>query len=113
MRRIVIKKLEAFFGHRDCVYTLQPSSKDEIFFSGGGDGMIVKWNHQHPDQGELVVKLPNSVYALHYHQQSNVLVAGRNSEGIHLLEWDNKKEIGSLHMTEAAIFDIQSKNGRL
>jgi WD40 repeat protein len=70
--------------------------------------MIVKWNIEQPDQGELIAKLPNSVYALHYHAHSNRLIVGHNYDGIHVIDWENKTELGSLHVTEAAIFDIQS-----
>src|SRR5688572_20920309 len=110
MQKVNVTKLQSFSGHRDCVYALQPSKELTIFFSGAGDGMIVKWVLQNPDQGELIAKLPNSIYALHYHPQSNLLIAGHNYDGIHLLEWENKKEVGSLHITKAAIFDIQSLN---
>lgn len=113
MQKANVTKLQSFAGHRDCVYALQPSKESGNFFSGAGDGMIVKWIFQNPDQGELIAKLPNSIYALHYHPQSNLLIAGHNYDGIHLLEWENKKEVGSLHMTEAAIFDIQSLNGKV
>jgi WD40 repeat protein len=113
MQKVNVNRLHSFSGHRDCVYTLQASKDPRHFFSGAGDGMIVKWDHDHPEQGELVAKLPNSVYALHYHTSSNMLIAGHNYDGIHLLEWENKKEVGSLHFTEAAIFDIQSLNGKI
>ncbi len=79
-----------------------------MFFSAAGDGMIVLWDQRYPEDGTLIAKLPNSVYALHFHPQSQMLIAGHNYEGIHLLDWRNKKEIGSLKLTPAAIFDIQS-----
>jgi len=113
MQKVNVNRLHSFSGHRDCVYTLQSSNAEQFFFSGAGDGMIVKWNHNSPEQGELIAKLPNSIYALHYHNNSNLLIAGHNYDGIHLLEWENKKESGSLHFTEAAIFDIQSLNGNV
>jgi WD40 repeat protein len=113
MKTAVVNKVQSFAGHRDCVYALQPSAISSIFFSGSGDGMVVRWDMQSPDQGELIAKLPNSVYALHYHPKSNVLIAGHNYDGIHLLEWETKKEVGSLHFTEAAVFDIQSVGSKL
>lgn len=108
MHKVDIARLHSFTGHRDCVYALQPSGQANIFFSGGGDGMIVKWDLKNPDQGELIAKLPNSIYGLHYHAENNLLLAGHNYDGIHLLDWQNKKELTSLHISNAAIFDIQS-----
>lgn len=106
MSPIQVSKLHAFTGHNDCVYTLAPSVSDSVFFSGGGDGMVVKWDLTQPNQGELIARLPNSVYALHHDKKSNLLIAGHNYEGIHLLDWQSKQEVGSLKLTSAAIFDI-------
>jgi len=113
MKNVKVTRLNAFTGHRDCVYTLQQSDKPQYFFSGAGDGMVVGWDVKRPEEGELIAKLPNSVYALHYHSKNNVLIAGHNYDGIHVLEWENKKETGSLHITEAPIFDIQSFNSKI
>jgi WD40 repeat protein len=113
MQKVQVTRVQSFSGHRDCVYALQPAKDPNHFFSGAGDGMVVRWNFQHPDEGDLIAKLPNSIYALHYHALSNSVIAGHNYDGIHLLDWENKKEIGSLHMTGAAIFDIQSKHTKV
>lgn len=108
MSTVQVQKLQTITGHRDCVYTLQGSSNADGFFSASGDGMVVRWSLTDPDNGEVVAKLPNSVYALHYHKASGLLIAGHNYEGIHLLDWQNKKETGSLQLTKAAVFDIAS-----
>jgi WD40 repeat protein len=107
---VEVKKLHTYRGHNDCVYTLQGEGSEGsgLFFSAAGDGMVVKWDINFPDNGELIAKLPNSIYALHQHRESGQLIAGQNYEGIHLLDWKNKKETGSLQLTKAAIFDIQS-----
>jgi WD40 repeat protein len=113
MHKVNVAKLHTFSGHRDCVYTLQPSNQANIFFSGAGDGMIARWDMKNPAEGELIAKLPNSIYALHYHPESNLLLAGHNYDGIHFLDWENKKELASLHITKAAIFDIQSHRNKI
>jgi WD40 repeat protein len=108
MSAITIQKLQTITGHRDCIYTIEGSSLPHRFFSGSGDGMVVKWDLNSPDSGELIAKLPNSVYALHFHPGSGLLIAGHNYQGIHVLDWENKKETGSLQLTGAAVFDIRS-----
>lgn len=108
MSGIQVAKLHTLTGHRDCVYALEPSAEDAIFFSGSGDGMVVSWDLTNPENGALIAKLPNSVYAMHLHPSSNLLVVAHNYEGIHLLDWQNKNEIGSLQLTTTAIFDLKS-----
>ncbi len=106
MNSIKVEKLHTLTGHRDCVYTVDSASKENQFFSGGGDGMIVKWDLTNTEEGELIARLPNSVYAIHQLGNTDLLVAGHNYEGIHLLDWKTKKEVSSLKLTTAAIFDI-------
>ena len=106
--KVQVQKVHTLKGHRDSVYTLQGSSNNRFFFSGSGDGMVVMWDMAEPETGQLIAKLPNSVYALHHHAESDLLIAGHNYDGIHVLDWKNKKELGSLQLTSAAIFDIQS-----
>ncbi len=108
MSGIQIAKLKSLAGHSDCVYALEHSNESMVFFSAAGDGMVVKWNLQHPEDGELIAQLPNSIYALHLLKHTNLLLAGHNYEGIHLLDWKNKKEVGSLKLSSSAVFDIQS-----
>ncbi|HEY5823449.1 MAG TPA: WD40 repeat domain-containing protein [Cyclobacteriaceae bacterium] len=108
MSSIQVHKIHTLSGHRDAVYTLQPSSDPSKIFSGAGDGMVVLWDLNNPAEGELIAKLPNSIYALHHLPKDDLLVAGHNYDGIHLLDWHNKKEIASLQLGSSAIFDIQS-----
>lgn len=111
--KVTVSRLHTFTGHNEGVYTLQQADQPHLFFSGSADGLVVLWNLQSPDDGELIAKLPNSVYALHLHQASKYLVAGNNYQGIHILDWKNKREIGSLRFTQSAIFDIQSVDSNL
>ena len=102
-----IEKIDTFGGHRDCVYTLESGLQSNQFFSAGADGLIVRWRLDRPDLGELVANIPASVYAMALHPVSGLLWVGQNYEGIHLIDTLNKREVGSLKLTSAAIFDIK------
>lgn len=108
MSAVQVTKLHSFSGHRDCVYTLQPGEAPNLFFSAAGDGMVVLWDLQNPGDGELVAKVPNSIYSLLHLADKKLLIAGQNFSGIHLIDYQNKKEVASLHLTASYIFDIQS-----
>jgi len=110
MSSVQVSKLHTLTGHRDCVYTLVPSDNEAVFFSGAGDGMAVMWNLNDPETGAVVAKLPNSIYAMHFHASTNMLVVGHNYDGIHIIDWQNKTEAGSLQLTKAQIFDLASYN---
>ena len=113
MTKIQIKRLHSLTGHRNAVYTLHRGDRESSFFSAGGDGMVARWDLAESEDGDLIAKLPNSVYALLYLPGLDTLIAGHNYEGIHLLDWQNKKERASLKLTSAAIFDLQAWDDKL
>src|SRR5690606_6380967 len=108
-----LPRLTSLKVHRDAIYTLHAADTPQYFFSAAGDGMVVRWNLDDPENGELIARLPNSVYAMHYLPADDLLVVGHNYEGIHLLDWRNKREQGSLKLSAAAVFDIQSADDHL
>ena len=111
--KINVQKLFTLDGHTDCVYSLEGGNKSNSFFSAAGDGMVVEWDLKSPGQGQLVAKMKNSIYALHFLPQENLLLAGQNFEGIHVLDPEKRKEIGSLQVSNAQIFDIKSYENRI
>jgi WD40 repeat protein len=104
---VIVEKIDTFGGHRDCVYSLEKGPQSNQFFSTGADGLVVRWNLGRPDLGDLIAKVPASVYALAFHQPSSLLWVGQNYEGLHLIDPDKKQEVSSLKLTSAAIFDIK------
>ena len=104
---IQIEKKYTLKGHKDCVYTLAPSAEAQHFFSGAGDGMVVRWNYQDLENGRIIAKVPASVYAIHYEPERNKLIVGQNYEGIHIIDLNENQEAGSLKVTGSAIFDIK------
>ena len=106
MSAIQVKKQHTLTGHKDCLYTLCRYN-DSVFFSAGGDGMVVRWDLNDPETGQMIVKVPSSVYAMAFSEKHNLLVVGQNFSGIHLIDVEKKEEVGSLKITDASIFDIQ------
>src|SRR5690606_39877538 len=64
---IKVTKLHSFTGHRDAVYTLQGTDQPNLFCTGAGDGMVVLWDLEKPDEGYPVARLPNSIYRSEEH----------------------------------------------
>lgn len=103
-----VSRLQTLTGHKDCIYALSGGKSDHDLFSAGGDGMVARWNMSTPETGELIARLPNSIYALHYLAAEDRIIAAQNFEGIHLLDYVNKKELKSLKLTDSYIFDVKS-----
>lgn len=110
---VQVERIHSFSGHHDCVYSIEAGDSPSHFFSAAGDGMVVSWHLDKPNEGELVARLSNSIYSIHQLPASTLIAAGHNYEGIHLLDWQNKNEVSSIKLTSSAIFDIQSHHHNL
>lgn len=99
-------------GHRDCVYTLAQEGEGR-FFSAGGDGLVVRWDLEHSDQGTVVAKVPASIYAMRYDSIRNRLVVGQNYEGFRIIDLNNGREEGVVKISKAALFDIAKVENNL
>jgi WD40 repeat protein len=107
MPGVEVEKITTLTGHKDCIYTLERSEKNSIFFSAAADGMVVAWDLENPETGQLIVKVPNSIYAIEFIDSANQLLVGQNFEGIHLIDLNSRKEITSVKITNSTIFDIK------
>ncbi|MBC8154430.1 MAG: WD40 repeat domain-containing protein [Bacteroidetes bacterium] len=102
-----VQKLDTFGGHRDGVYALETGAQPNQFFSAGADGLVVRWQLDRPDLGELIARIPASVYALAFDPVSGLLWVGQNYQGLHLIDPVSKQEIQSIKLTSSAIFDVK------
>ena len=107
MQGIQVHKVGVYKGHKDSIYALEKGMDTSMFYTSGADGLVVAWNMHVPDEGVLVAKLPNSVYALHYDAEAKELLLGQNFEGIHVIDTVTNTEKRSAQITKDAIFDIK------
>lgn len=106
-KRALAVKIFRFQGHRDCIYQLAAAGDGKTFFSAGGDGMIVRWDLEQPDQGQLVAKTEGSVYSMYYSADTGILLAGQNNEGIHAIDVNKKERVASAGLGGISIFDLK------
>ena len=112
MTKVKVSKTNTCTGHRDCVYALAGAS-NQYFYSSGGDGMVVRWNLDDPDKGDLLAQVTSSVYALKYIERSDILVVGQNFEGLQLVNVSERQIVESLKTGDAAIFCIEHYQNNL
>ncbi|MFK7899611.1 MAG: WD40 repeat domain-containing protein [Cyclobacteriaceae bacterium] len=103
---MIVTKKAFYEGHSDCVYTLCGALEKDYFYSAGGDGNVVLWNSNKPEEGKKVAQVDSSVYALNFNQEKKQLVIGQNFDGIHVLDVENNTLVTSVSVTKSAIFDI-------
>lgn len=106
-QKLEIEKLATFGGHKDGLYSVVHFDESGTFYTAGSDGFVVEWKLSDPDNGKLIAKVPNTVYALCPLIEEKQLVVGQNTDGIHLLDLQSGKEIKSLKLTDQAVFSIK------
>ena len=107
MPKINVEKIQSLTGHKDCLYTIIEGEQSNFIYTSGGDGLVVRWNLDQPDLGEMVAKVHNSVYALAIDQQAQQLYIGHNFEGVHALDLLTKETKNSSKITDNYIFDLE------
>jgi len=107
MQAFEIEKYKTLTGHYGPVYAIIPGPGPDTFFSSGNDGMIVEWKLDGTEEGRMIARVSNSVYTLIFIPKTGRLIAGQNYDGIHIFDIKNRKETGSLKLTDAAIFEIK------
>ncbi|GAA4375664.1 WD40 repeat domain-containing protein [Hymenobacter koreensis] len=107
LHRPQIQKLASLTGHRDCVYALAGHANEDALFSAGADGFVVSWSLNAPEQdGQLVARVENSVYALHYVPERQLLLIGHNYQGVQAIDLHEKQLWRATALPPVAIFDF-------
>ncbi|QCR24584.1 WD40 repeat domain-containing protein [Pontibacter sp. SGAir0037] len=104
--QVKVQKVATLTGHRDCVYTLERAGETHLFFSAGGDGLVAQWDLNDPENGELIANAEKSVYALRYLPERHLLLIGQNTEGLQVIDLQDKKILKSVALPKVPIFDI-------
>lgn len=109
---VKVTKINELEGHKDSIYVIEPVSETK-FLSSGGDGMIALWDLQGKTDGQLIAKVPNSVYAIKYLPDFDKALVGHNYEGVHEIDIESQKETRSVKCIEGSIFAIEYLDGEV
>jgi WD repeat-containing protein 61 len=60
---IQVVKIREFKGHSQAVYSICKAVDQDVFYSAGGDGMLVRWQLDEPD-GTLLARHESAVYSV-------------------------------------------------
>ncbi|MEX2589002.1 MAG: WD40 repeat domain-containing protein [Chitinophagales bacterium] len=106
MTKISVNQLASFTGHKSGIYTLEKAGEASIFYSSGGDGMMVEWNAAAPEKGQVRATVPNQVFSMLRLPEKQLLLLGQLQGGIHLLDQVKHQEIKLLQAHASAVFQI-------
>ena len=92
-------------GHTSGVYDLIKLS-DKSFLSASGDRLVVSWNIDQPEQGNLIARASDSIYSICYLEGKNELLIGQAKGEIHVIDLSNNQEKRLLKINDKGIFSI-------
>jgi WD repeat-containing protein 61 len=95
-----------FSGHRGPIYVLIKASGADEFYSGSGDGLVVKWHTARPDSGSSVADVGQAVFALALLPGHEVLLAGTESGDLHVVDLRTRSEVQLLKVHSRGLYRI-------
>jgi WD40 repeat protein len=103
----VLQRLHALSGHNSAIYALCPAASARYFFSGAGEGWVVRWDLADPELGKLVAKVETQIFALHYLSEWNRVVAGNMQGGVHWVDLDQPENTRNIAHHQNGVFRIR------
>ena len=92
-------------GHASGVYDLIKLSA-KTFLSASGDRLVVSWNVDQPEQGNLIARASDSIYSICFLESKNELLIGQAKGEIHIIDLSNNQEKRLLKVNEKGVFSI-------
>lgn len=81
--QILAKKIAQLTGHRAAVFAVEAGPEPHTILSGAGDGWIVEWSLDDPENGKLIAKVDTNIFSLKYIPSTGTLVVGDMHGGVH------------------------------
>jgi len=111
--KIDVSQIFSFSGHKASIFALEKKNDEGSFFSGDGDGYIVEWNLNNPEQGKAFAQLPSNVFAIEYIEDHQLIAAGTMSGVLYFLDYASKKLIKAIDLHKDGIFAIWRSDNSL
>lgn len=106
MPELTVRKKAQLTGHNASIFALGRGPDADGFFSGAGDGWIVRWNLNGPEVGRLAAKVDTQVFSLLYLPEWNRVVAGNMNGGLHWIQLDKPDQTRNIAHHEKGVFDM-------
>ncbi len=92
-------------GHTGGVYDLIKISTKK-FLSASGDRLVVSWNIDSPEQGNLIARAADSIYAICFLSDANELLIGQAKGEVHVIDLSTNQEKKLLKVNDKGVFSI-------
>lgn len=99
-----------FQGHTAAVYALC-AFRGASFLSAGGDGIVVRWHVDRPEQGDAIVHVGEAIFSLHVLAERDLLLIGTGTGRLLVIDLRTRKELQAIEAHAKGIFRICPLDG--
>jgi WD40 repeat protein len=110
---IQIQKLGQFAGHKDCIYALGKSQKDNHFYTGAADGYIVEWSNNDKSDGVLISRVSRPVYSFLLDSEKMQLFVGTAQGSLHCIDLNQQAETRNIEAHTLGLYDLKAHQNQL
>ncbi len=101
-----IRHLHSSNGHRASLYALAPGRSERHVLSAGGDGWIVEWDANNPENGQLVASVETRIFSLCSIPEHDWIVAGNMDGGVHWIDRKAPERTRNIQHHRKGVYDI-------
>lgn len=101
-----VHRLHSSTGHRAALYALAQGRSPRHVLSAGGDGWVVEWNADNPEQGQLLASVESRIFSLCTVPDRDLVLAGNMDGGLHWIDRRDPSRTRNIQHHHKGLFDI-------
>ncbi|GAB4246580.1 MAG: hypothetical protein Kow0027_07800 [Saprospiraceae bacterium] len=109
----MIRNSHRILGHKASIYALCRGMRPGEFFTSGGDGLLVRWSLDNPDEGVAVANAGIQIFSIAAVPEKNLVLAGDMNGGLHWIDLADAQNIRSETAHSCGVFSILPLDDRL
>jgi len=106
MHTVQVSLAMTLVGHQNPIFALDYAPASASLFTAGNDRGIVEWDMNTGKFNRVLCSVPASVYALHFLESSNTLLAGLRNGEIWLIDVEKQQLLKKMKVDKGAVFAI-------
>jgi WD40 repeat protein len=107
------KKIHTCTGHRAAIYALARGRDARHFLTAGGDGWVVEWDLDDPEQGKLIASTETKIFVLLSFRDRSRILAGNMDGGMHWILRDRPEQTRNVQQHHKGVYDLQEHGKHL